>query len=266
MFFDMGVIDYGIVGSENLPEPLQSVLAKLSRANEHLENLKAEVNAWVAGEPLRFEFSSQDDGAKHFVWSVFDPQPDLARWGVIVGDILHNLRSGLDHLAWRLVELSGETPTRNTAFPISITKAAWDQDSPRKVAGMAPAIVERIDKLQPYQHGDRADRTWLWQIHSLNNKDKHRLITPVVLSPSKDEAKVTSPARVSINKPVLTHKTVFMEVEPVESTPAPHVTFEFDLHVVVQIGVDARFEIGQAMTDLRNDAAIVVDKMIPFFL
>ena len=39
-------------------------------------------------------------------------------WSLILGDLLHNLRSALDHLAWQLVVDGGGTPSQDTNFPV----------------------------------------------------------------------------------------------------------------------------------------------------
>ena len=48
-------------------------------------------------------------------------------WGVLIGEILHNLRSALDHLIWQLVILETGAPptTTKTAFPIFETAAGY---------------------------------------------------------------------------------------------------------------------------------------------
>jgi hypothetical protein len=47
--------------------------------------------------------------------------------------------------------------------------------APGKVKGMSPASIKAIDAIKPYQYGDDA----LWQLHKLNNLDKHRALLTV---------------------------------------------------------------------------------------
>lgn len=39
------------------------------------------------------------------------------KWGVLIGDVVHNLRSALDHLAWQLVLRNGGESSWRTQFP-----------------------------------------------------------------------------------------------------------------------------------------------------
>jgi hypothetical protein len=53
-------------------------------------------------------------------------------FGIIVGDIAHNLRSSLDHLVWQLVLQNRRLPSRRNQFPIMVTSRAWDEIIERK--------------------------------------------------------------------------------------------------------------------------------------
>lgn len=249
---------------QGLPEPLQAILPKIDRANEQIQELNSEINVWVNSNPSEFELDVQDDGAKHLVWCQFDPLPDMARWGVIVGDILHNLRSGLDHLAWKLVEASGGTPGRHTEFPIFEDASGWQTASSRRVRGMREPIVAAIDKLQPYHPGNGDHLSRLWIIHDLNRRDKHRLITPVVLCPTEGDY-VVSPAASVSHESTLEHKAVFMIIEPREPTPKVHVNFNLTAQVAIDLGGGVRREVGELMVGLRDEFAGVIGKMRPFF-
>lgn len=105
---------------------------------------------------------------------------------VIAGDIVHNLRSALDHLAWQLVLLDGGTPTDRTAFPLheSTTNRQGKQRVLTIDPGIAdPRIMAAVEAMQPYAeaeygHDPRTDALGI--IGRLNNIDKHRLLLTVV--------------------------------------------------------------------------------------
>ena len=48
-----------------------------------------------------------------------------ARWGVLVGELIHNLRSALDYLIGEFVREGGREPDSGNAFPISKTRARY---------------------------------------------------------------------------------------------------------------------------------------------
>src|SRR5688500_14497223 len=89
--------------------------AKLSRAREHLEQLKQQPE-----EVRRANLYTADihrDG-RYVVARLRVLAPMPRHLPCIVGDIVHNIRCSLDHLACLAVESSGGTITRSTQFPI----------------------------------------------------------------------------------------------------------------------------------------------------
>jgi hypothetical protein len=106
------------------------------------------------------------------------PPPRLA---TVTGELLHDLRSGLEHLAWVLVEVNGGQPTDHTSFPILKTRPAANRQGihppPTVIGGVSPTAAALIDRAQPYQCGPRYMEHPLWVLHKLWNIDKHRHIT-----------------------------------------------------------------------------------------
>jgi hypothetical protein len=104
----------------------------------------------------------------------------------IVGDIVHNLRSALDHLAWQLVRLDGGQPDETTAFPIHLSSLNG-RGNPRNLT-IAPGIrrsdiMEAVESMQPYdalRYGHPPETDALGILQRLNNIDKHRLLLTVV--------------------------------------------------------------------------------------
>jgi hypothetical protein len=133
------------------------IKVKIERAKKCLRDLRSELTAFGNQKVYTADFR------KHRVL----PFDAIAT----AGDVVHNLRSALDHLAHQLVRVgSGVEPTRRVAFPISASAAAYKRDKVEKIEGMAPEAIKAIDALKPYKGGDDA----LWQIHVLDNIDKHR--------------------------------------------------------------------------------------------
>ena len=110
--------------------------------------------------------------------------------GVLIGEIAHNLRSALDGLTWQLALLRTRTPAWNTEFPIyAVGKtdrkrngrkiSHFARDGLRKIRSLRPVHQAAIEALQPYKGGRGFKRHPLWQLHELNNADKHRLLQVV---------------------------------------------------------------------------------------
>lgn len=90
----------------------------------------------------------------------------------IAGDVVHNLRSALDHLAYQLAVTGtpGKEPSRRVEFPIAKDATTYEAEKARKLEGIRPDTVKVIDALKPYKGGNDA----IWRIHELDNIDKHR--------------------------------------------------------------------------------------------
>src|SRR5215204_6470685 len=101
--------------------PQDGFWLKFARANEHFEALKDEVERFIESNPYvlirHFEMDPGGDVGHHSLRiQVRDAPP--ARWSLILGDCLHNLRSSLDHLIWDLSFRTSGDSTLRTEFPI----------------------------------------------------------------------------------------------------------------------------------------------------
>ena len=99
--------------------PLDGVRAKLTRAQRHSLELDREIRAWFERHPYGHTGEFDRETSEYvFRYRIYETPPVV--WSVVFGDIVHNLASALDHLAWQLVILNGREPIeRQTAFPIT---------------------------------------------------------------------------------------------------------------------------------------------------
>jgi hypothetical protein len=154
------------------------VRIKIERAKKHLSDLAIELLA--AGYVTVGAVEGDLDAFKNR-FSTREELITLPRIPIevfaISGDIVHNLRSALDHLAYQLVWANtGNEPTsRLIEFPIAKDFATYKSEKTRKVNGMRPEAIEAIDRLKPYKGGN----DFLWRIHELDNIDKHRTLFTV---------------------------------------------------------------------------------------
>jgi hypothetical protein len=169
---------------------LTGPLAKLRRAHEHLEQLYGELNAYTSQERHRVVSEREEvDGDLLYTLRVEVTEPlGNPRWGLLVGDLIQNLRASLDHLVWQLVLLNGAEPIRDNQFPICAERERyWEARGrnpsvrDRTLAGVAEHHRERIDSVQPFM-APRLDEYFpdyhvLMVLARLSNIDKHQLIT-----------------------------------------------------------------------------------------
>jgi hypothetical protein len=153
-----------------------SALTKVERAKQHIGELEAELRAFHSTNPYVVGAKRNPETRQliYYVVSVQEVPPAIS---AIAGDALQNLRSALDHLAYRLV-CSGlrREPTYREAYAIAfpIARSAQELETlvPGKVKGASQAAIDAIKAVKPYKGGNDA----LWLIHSLNNIDKHRVL------------------------------------------------------------------------------------------
>jgi hypothetical protein len=163
---------------------LSGVWTKIARAEEHLTLLDAEVRAFIEGNNQPFVLSIpylDADSGWHVVYGIVEREPP-PRLGVILGDVLHNVRSALDHLVWQLVLLrakKGKAPSDNNAFPIVATKHGWDSAVNSLLQGVSGPHRAIIKRVQPYHRASTPEQTYLGMLKSLSNVDKHRIVHPM---------------------------------------------------------------------------------------
>lgn len=123
--------------------------------------------------------------------------PDLARVreevSLFVGDIVHNMRSALDHLYWDLAcRHSGGTPPnpRSVQFPIERTEENYEESRFRDA--VYAEHWDLIREFQPFKgRNGRPDRWTGPYIHQLrllqylSNRDKHRTLNIVLMVPNR---------------------------------------------------------------------------------
>jgi hypothetical protein len=102
----------------------------------------------------------------------------------MIGDCVHNARSALDYVAWRL--LGGDLTDRITQFPIYLDPADFNtarwrltrivRKRPPVRLGIHPDALIAIKNCQPYVRSD-PEANPLWLLQELDARDKHKLLT-----------------------------------------------------------------------------------------
>ncbi len=158
-------------------ESLAAIRVKIERAKKHLRDLAGEAACFLSAKP--FEVGARRDPTTrkpiYFLARVATTPPILA---ACAGDVLQNLRSALDHLAYRLevVGLGGPPPDpRYIAYPIADAEADYLSLRNAKIKAARQEAKDAVDATKPYRGGNEV----LWRLHKLNNIDKHRLLLTV---------------------------------------------------------------------------------------
>jgi hypothetical protein len=173
-----------------MSDHLQGCWEKRDRAEEVLEalNREAETGAKDPANVLSL-FTQIDAKGTHYNLIVVEVwKAPVLRWGVMIGEIVHNLRSALDHLAYQLV-LTGECGQtlprqrwRNIYFPICDRKSDFRGQLAEKLPGVGLRQLALIEREQPYKTYYVIDRSPLRRLRILSNTDKHRVVTPLLFA------------------------------------------------------------------------------------
>lgn len=213
-----------------MPDPLESAFEKVRWANSHLVEFEAKKRAFVDSRAYRVKSEYANREEREWIdvppegfrdlrgiikpeyrrngprgpqisilkteyvrlsLDVIRPMPNIA-WAVMIGNIVHNLRSALDILVWELsvkhqtalpaplpVEpLALSSPWRQVQFPIITDDTKWNGESRKRLKLIDPALLTEFKELQPWYTGQNNGRPpegeWLAILQELWNRDKHR--------------------------------------------------------------------------------------------
>jgi hypothetical protein len=165
-------------------------LLKYRRALSVLRALASDVErAWP---PLKLWPVSATTSAngREVVFHLGDLPSTDTTWALMAGEVLFNLRSSLDHLAYQLHvrHFRGQVPLPSgegqTQFPIYERESDWNRFFGR-IKNLSRRDQIALRHLQPFkQQGDQwaESRLWLGHLNILHNFDKHRRLHVVVSS------------------------------------------------------------------------------------
>ena len=152
---------------------LESSREKIKRANKNLADLNVLVNDFRDSKGYEVVID-RDTKARQKIHRLRINKEPPPSWGPVVGDILYDLRSALDHLACDLVRAGGGTCDSTTEFPIAKNRKAFES----RLGSVKGARIKSLKVLRahkPYSGGNDL----LWTLHQLNRVEKHRF--PLVI-------------------------------------------------------------------------------------
>jgi hypothetical protein len=146
---------------------LEGVDAKIVRASEHLVALEDEIVAYLSPGVARFASNvNRKTRTLRFDFElVVEPPLPLS---VIVGDVVHNARSALDHLWAALIR------STDKSFPIFHDIDEWNDAKPKALRRVPTGAHTLIDSLQPCSGTD--DGKLIGFLNVLSNRDKHKIL------------------------------------------------------------------------------------------
>ncbi len=162
---------------------LSGVLLKLERAETHIQTFRDEVMAFGERDPKPFGFRPEstlrpDKSAKYDLYAVVRQEPprELA---LPFGDAIQNIRAALDHLVYELAPPRARR-SRKLQFPIFTDECEFKVRSPPMIEGITGDERTLIERVQPYAATNIPSDDPLAVLRKLSNRDKHRLLVPMI--------------------------------------------------------------------------------------
>ena len=178
---------------------LDGPLLKLDRALQQIQALNAEINHFRSRlkanpDPVRVEFDQES--LEHVVILNVNEEPP-AEWSTWVGEIIHDLRSALDHFVWQLASITAGDPDPsgplpgwrgNLSFPVIYDpkkggrfprdlKEFTSKQSSGNLHNVPPTAISRIFDAQPYVIDPGSPpESRLARLAQLSNIDKHQTL------------------------------------------------------------------------------------------
>jgi hypothetical protein len=271
-------------------EAVEGIKAKINRAHDHLEFLNGEFQVWLKGQPYGLDREIHAQGAKH-VWRLRITEPMPPMWGVILGEMIHDLRSALDQAVyWLTIDNRGvELP--GTQFPIFTSRLGRPSKGAGKpgrvgfaqvsvkapdgingsglymIRGVGPGPRAFIERIQPYPQRNGPLPKALLGLHEFWNQDKHRLAHLFGLGLRESQVHITSRMHPSNYKPwvapnLLRDKAIAVRLTCAVPDPDVDVRITGKLYPGVKYPVRSRRQAHVTIKDVFWDCAAVAARLV----
>lgn len=162
---------------------LDGVYLRIGWAGEHIRALKDMQRSiekidpdtiTIQGEP-EVNINAEGNTEVTTPWYDFGEPFSDPVWSRELGYAVYNLRASLDYLVYALAYLDSGSEKKGTQFPICSNPSQFKKSAKRGVLrGVTLSHKAAIEALQPYNGG-----TWLKELASLSNPDKHMHLSAV---------------------------------------------------------------------------------------
>jgi hypothetical protein len=168
----------GMVWHEDPNHPFAGIAEKLKRADQNIGNLHAEIGVFFKRGKYPV-LPHPDDKRWQEAVDYHRSKPIPVRFGVLAGEIIHHLRSSLDHIVWHFSSDEARLKAQNVIeFPLFESKPLSKEDIQRynrKIQGITNTqTLTWIEEMQPYNAGTDVADDPLLIVHNMNRFDKHR--------------------------------------------------------------------------------------------
>lgn len=153
--------------------PLNNAIKRTSRAQKHLRDLKRR-EARFSQQQSNSLSVNLDLKPIDFAYGFSRESTIPAGFGILVGEVIYNLRAALDYLVYELAAHDSGRVQNGTQFPIEDAPQGFSGRAKTYLVGLNQRHITLIEGLQPYKGVD-----WTRLLRDISNPDKHRQLTPV---------------------------------------------------------------------------------------
>ncbi|HUZ56028.1 MAG TPA: hypothetical protein VMU94_26320 [Streptosporangiaceae bacterium] len=159
--------------------PFDDVWQSLTWADEEAEALKTEIDYFREPKPNSVEAESYPDDSGGEI--LFEPgtRPDLMLWTKQVGAAIGYMRAALNYASYQIALIDCPGEAHRVEFPVFSDPGLFQQQN--RIGNFAQNRFGIIEAVQPYPGRTQE----LWWLHELARFHRHRLIRPVIDTPSQ---------------------------------------------------------------------------------
>jgi hypothetical protein len=204
--------------------PLDGPRGKLVRAVQQAALLEAHCETYAAAHPYHLTCRFEKDA--HYAY--LDGTPPPLYLGLILGEMIHDLRSALDQLAWQLaISHAGEATLSDPrignliVFPITDTPERFRNH--KAAPYFDQQALQLMESRQPYQNAESHLVNPLAIVREWSNDDKHRVLTPSLGRIAIDDLHFRSEVPIQIDDVEMRvpHASIVDPAAPLFRIPAP---------------------------------------------
>lgn len=224
-----------------------SYIAKVARAQRHLVDLKAAIDDFAGSHPYHVTTTliESKNNPRTVRKLEFTSDPENTDIPILAADLLHNLRSGLDHLMTALVERRARG---HVYFPIYF-QGVWEPGPPGENAArakdrsrwatdtrtVAPGALAILKDLQPPDGGNDQEANMLRVLNTLANTDRHQRLPIVARGLRKATVQWTNPYGSTVRSPLERRDFLTAEQAEIKGIPSQAVDVKIYGEVIVTI-------------------------------
>jgi hypothetical protein len=156
-------------------------LERIQHASSRWAEFTAEIVNWTQENSFELTPEISDDQFECALVLRVQKMPNLTRWGLLFGEIVHHLRATLDNFACEIAAQSSQTSSislTDVQFPIYRNRKDWDDSGAKKIKKLPLTCRNAIFDVQPFhltKDGVPPEDHCLAILNILDNADKHQV-------------------------------------------------------------------------------------------